>query len=234
MDRPYKAIVCDVDGTITDAEKHIQAQGIEALRQAQSLGYKVMLASGNVLPVAYGLSAFIGLDGPVIAENGGVISYNEKIFRLHSGEMPWKAYQHLQEVMPGVERLFTDNWRLTEVALKRSNDLTKVRGALQGWDVEIEATGFAIHIMEKGHSKVSGVRKACDILGIGMDEVVAFGDADNDVKMLKECGYGIAVGNASPAAKAAAKYVTLGKHSAGVAEGLVYLGMITCKCSDLQ
>lgn len=234
MERRFKAVVSDVDGTITDSLKHIQTQGIEALRQAQAGGYKVMLASGNVLPVAYGLSAFIGLEGPVIAENGGIVSYQDKIYKLHNGELPWKAYQHLEQVMPGVERLFTDNWRQSEVGLKRSNDLEAVKRSLQGWDVEIEATGFAIHIMEKGHSKVSGVKKACELLGIGMEDVVAFGDADNDVKMLSECGYGIAVGNASPAAKKAADYVTLSKHAAGVAEGLVYLGMITCKCSDIQ
>jgi phosphoglycolate phosphatase len=234
MEHRYKAIVCDVDGTITDSCKHIQPQGIEALRQAQESGYRVMLASGNVLPVAFGLSAFIGLEGPVIAENGGVVSYREKIYKLHSGELPERAFHQLQKAMPGVERLFTDNWRQTEVGLKRSNDLEKVRQALAGWELEIEATGFAIHIMEKGHSKVSGVRKACELLGIGIEDVVAFGDADNDVKMLQECGYGIAVGNASPAAKAAADYVTLSKHAAGVAEGLVYLGMITCKCPSGQ
>jgi hypothetical protein len=136
--------------------------------------------------------------------------------------------------MPGVERLFTDNWRETEVGLKRSNDLEQVRKALEGWNIEIEATGFAIHLMEKGHSKVSGVRKACELLGIGMDEVVAFGDADNDVKMLKECGYGIAVGNASPAAKAAADYVCLTKHAQGVVEGMCHLGIISCKCTSCE
>lgn len=226
----YKAVVCDVDGTITDSSKHIQAQGIEALRQARDSGAMVMLASGNVLPVAFGLSAFIGLDGPVIAENGGVVSYRENIYRLHSCEIPERAFEHLQKEMPGVERLFTDNWRQTEVGLKRTNDLEQVRRTLEGWDMEIEATGFAIHLMERGHSKMSGVRKVCELLNIGVEDVVAFGDADNDVKMLKECGFGIAVGNASPAAKAAADYVTLSKHAAGVAEGLVYLGMITCKC----
>lgn len=226
----YRAVVCDVDGTITDGDKHIQAQGIEALRLAQENGYTVMLASGNVLPVAFGLSAFIGLKGPVIAENGGIVSFNENIYRLHSAELPEKAYQHLVKEMGPLERLFTDNWRQTEVGLKRSNDLEQVRKTLQGWDIEIEATGFAIHIMEKGHSKVSGIRKASELLGIPIEEFIAIGDADNDVKMLQECGYGIAVGNASPAAKGAADYVCLGKHAAGVAEGLVHIGAITCKC----
>ncbi|MFA5313861.1 MAG: HAD hydrolase family protein, partial [Methanomassiliicoccales archaeon] len=73
MDGRYKAIVCDVDGTITDPQKRIQTLGIETLRNAQDEGYHVMLASGNVLPIAYSLSAFIGLKGPVIAENGGLL-----------------------------------------------------------------------------------------------------------------------------------------------------------------
>jgi phosphoglycolate phosphatase (TIGR01487 family) len=226
----YRAIVCDVDGTITDGEKHIQAQGIEALRLAQDNGFVVMLASGNVLPVTFGLSAFIGLEGPVIAENGGIVSYREEIYRLHSAELPERAYHHLVQAIGPVDRLFTDNWRQTEVGLKRSNDLERVKEVLQGWNVEIEATGFAIHIMEKGHSKVSGIRKASELMDIPMEEFIAIGDADNDVKMLQECGYGIAVGNASPAAKAAANHVCLGKHSAGVTEGLVHCGAIRCKC----
>ncbi|QLH75309.1 MAG: phosphoglycolate phosphatase [Methanomassiliicoccales archaeon] len=234
MTRRYKAVVCDVDGTITDPQKRIQTLGIETLREVQESGLCVMLASGNVLPVAYGLSAFIGLNGPVIAENGGIVSYNEKIYKIHSSELPERAYDHLKKIIPAPERLFTDNWRETEVGLKRSNDLESVRRALEGWDVEIEATGFAIHIMEKGHSKMSGIRKACELLGIDLEEVVAIGDADNDVRMLKECGFGIAVGNASPAAKAAADYVALAKHAQGVAEGLCYLGIITCKCPGRQ
>ena len=79
---------------------------------------------------------------------------------------PLEAFEHLKEVMPEAERLFTDNWRLTEVAMKRSFDLEKIRHILEGWDLEIEATGFAIHIMNRGHSKLAGVEKACELLGI--------------------------------------------------------------------
>ncbi|MGD0818438.1 MAG: phosphoglycolate phosphatase [Methanomassiliicoccales archaeon] len=226
MNSKYKLLVCDVDGTITDKKKCIQTLGIETLRRVQDNGFIVSICSGNVLPVAFGLSTFIGLKGPVIAENGGLVSYKEKIFQLHSDETSKKAFTYLKTKMPEVDRLFTDNWRKTEVALKRSFDLEVVREILKDWNVEIEATGFAIHIMEPGHSKVDGVRKACQILGIDISEVVAIGDSDNDVKMLSQCGYGIAVGNASGSAKDAADFISYAPHSEGVVEGLVHLGML--------
>jgi phosphoglycolate phosphatase len=222
----YKAVVCDVDGTITDPRKVIQTLGIETLRRAQDKGLAVMLASGNVLPIAYGLSTFIGLEGPVVAENGGIVSYRDEVHLLFSNEWPLKAFAHLEKEMPGVRRLYTDQWRQTEVALNRHADLEKVRELLQDWPVEIEATGFAIHIMERGHSKMAGIVKACQLLDLDPSEVVAFGDADNDAIMLKGCGYGVAVGNASELAKKAADYVAKKHHSEGVLEGLEHLGLL--------
>jgi len=222
----YRAVVCDVDGTITDPSKIIQALGIEVLRKAQDRGRVVMLASGNVLPVVYGLSTFIGLRGPVVAENGGIVSYQDQVHTLFSNEVPLQAYEHLRTVMPGVHRLFTDQWRRTEVGVNREADLTRVLEALKDWPLEVEATGFAIHLMQKGHSKMAGVRKACELIGVDVSEVVAFGDADNDALMLRECGYGVAVGNASDKARRAADLVTNGKHAEGVREGLISLGLI--------
>jgi phosphoglycolate phosphatase (TIGR01487 family) len=222
----YKAMVCDVDGTITDARKVIQTLGMEVLRQVQDNGLIVMIASGNVLPIAYGLSTFIGLKGPVVAENGGVVSYRDEVFRLFSNEMPLRAYEQLRRSMPEVRRLYTDQWRQTEVALSRDVDLEKVRELLKDLPVEVEATGFAIHLMERGHSKMAGVGKACELLNIDREEVVAFGDADNDERMLRECGYGVAVGNASEKAKRAADYVSVAHHSEGVREGLKKLGLL--------
>jgi len=215
-----------VDGTITNSSKMIQTLGIEVLRQAQDKGCTVMLASGNVLPVVYGLSTFIGLRGPVVAENGGVVSYKDEVYMLFSNEVPLKAYEHLRTVIPGIRRLYTDHWRHTEVGLNREADLATVLKALEGWPLEVEATGFAIHLMQKGHSKMAGVRKACELIGVDPADVVAFGDADNDALMLKECGYGVAVGNASEKAKGAADLVTKGRHAEGVREGLLSLGLI--------
>jgi phosphoglycolate phosphatase (TIGR01487 family) len=220
-----KAVVVDVDGTLTDMNKVMFTSGIEALRKVQERGVPVSLASGNVLPVAYGLSTYMGLQGPIVAENGGVVAYRERIYQVAEGVLPEKAYQYLRSRMP-VERLFTDNWRRTEVALRRTADLDRVQEELKDWNVTIEATGFAIHIMDPGHGKLAGVRKLAEICGIDISQIAAFGDSDNDVGMLRGCGYSVAVGNASEAARAAAKYVSPYPHAAGVIDGLQQLELL--------
>ena len=220
-----KAIVTDIDGTITDIRRRVQWEAIDALRRLQERGIYTMIASGNVLPVTFGLHTFIGMNGPIIAENGGIVAIGEDVHRVHSNEMAMKAFEHLRERMP-VERLFTDRWRETQVALKLTVSAEEVQDALEGWDIEIETTGFAIHLMEKGQSKMSGVRKACELLDIDLEEVAAFGDSDNDAKMLRGCGSGIAVANASPAAKEAADYVAERPYAEGVVEGLRWLGLL--------
>jgi phosphoglycolate phosphatase (TIGR01487 family) len=221
-----RAIVCDIDGTITNAKKQVQPLAMTSLRKVQNQGTPVMIASGNVLPVALGLSSFIGTKGPIIAENGGLVSYQERIYILQSMELPLLAWTYLKERMPEAERLFTDTWRETEVALRRSLDLDRVRSILRDCPVLIEATGFAIHIMEPGHSKLKGIKKACELIGVDVSEVAAFGDADNDVEMLSGVGFGVAVGNASARAKAAAHYVAERNHARGVQEGLKHLGLL--------
>jgi 5-amino-6-(5-phospho-D-ribitylamino)uracil phosphatase len=52
--------------------------------------------------------------------------------------------------------------------------------------------------------KGTGVRFAAAMLGIGLDETVAIGDAHNDVPMLRAAGTGIAVADADPSAVEAA------------------------------
>ena len=48
-------------------------------------------------------------------------------------------------------------------------------------------------------------------------DVIAFGDNYNDIEMLKNCGYGVAVGNARDEVKAIADHVAAANHEDGVA-----------------
>ena len=71
-------------------------------------------------------------------------------------------------------------------------------------------------VMQTGVGKARAVQLLAERLGIPMSAVMAFGDYDNDIEMLAACGCAVAMGNGSPAAKAAAKYVTLENTACGV------------------
>lgn len=80
-----------------------------------------------------------------------------------------------------------------------------------------------IEISDKNAGKHSGLEFVARHLGISHEEIAAFGDADNDVDMLKAVGIGVAVANASEKCLAAADMV-VGHHDAdGVAEGIYEL-----------
>lgn len=69
---------------------------------------------------------------------------------------------------------------------------------------------------QKGVSKGAALLKLMEKLNIKPENVMAIGDNDNDISMLKKAGLGIAVGNAIAEAKAAADYVCQATHEESV------------------
>lgn len=59
-------------------------------------------------------------------------------------------------------------------------------------------------ICQTGLTKASGLAELLRLLGLSAGEMLAVGDAENDLEMLKMAGLGVAMGNAAPAVKAAA------------------------------
>ncbi|OCN05860.1 hypothetical protein A4S06_07405 [Erysipelotrichaceae bacterium MTC7] len=83
---------------------------------------------------------------------------------------------------------------------------------------------FDIHY--DGDSKAIGLKVVADNLGIGMHEVIAFGDNLNDLQMLEAAGTGVALGNAEPEVKDIADYITCDVQEDGVVEALHELGVL--------
>lgn len=85
-------------------------------------------------------------------------------------------------------------------------------------DIAVTQSGAPfVEVMAGGTSKAWGVARMCAHLGIAREDVVAFGDARNDVEMLQWAGHGVAVANAVPEALAAADEVTGANTDDGVA-----------------
>jgi len=76
------------------------------------------------------------------------------------------------------------------------------------WTVEISAAGV---------SKAAALAELCAELGVGPEEVVAFGDYPNDLPMLEWAGHAVAVANAHPEVLGVADEITASNADDGVA-----------------
>lgn len=77
-----------------------------------------------------------------------------------------------------------------------------------------------IEIMPEGVSKGKGVEMLAKKLNIPLTEVMAIGDSENDLSMIKIAGLGVAMGNASHQVKEVADDVTCHHNQDGVAQVL--------------
>ena len=79
---------------------------------------------------------------------------------------------------------------------------------------------YNIEINAAGVNKGKGLLELGEILGISREEIMAFGDGDNDIAMLREVGFGVAMQNADEEVKAVADYVTGSNDEDGVAKAI--------------
>ena len=73
--------------------------------------------------------------------------------------------------------------------------------------------------------KPAGMRHFLDRYGLTREQSVAFGDGGNDADMLAYAGVGVAMGNGTPSAKAAADWVTDDVDHDGIANACRRLGL---------
>lgn len=71
-----------------------------------------------------------------------------------------------------------------------------------------------------GADKGAALTRLAAHLGIPMSQVMAIGDNDNDVPMLRAAGVSVAMGNATDSARSAADYLTLPNDQHGVAAAI--------------
>ena len=83
-----------------------------------------------------------------------------------------------------------------------------------------------VDFLPPGGGKEKGILAVCKELGITPAQAIAFGDAENDISMLRLAGLGVAMGNGEPEVKEAADYVTERIEEDGIWKALVKFGVI--------
>lgn len=80
-----------------------------------------------------------------------------------------------------------------------------------------------VELSPAGVTKARTLEQLCERLGVGREQVMAFGDMPNDIEMLTWAGHGVAVGNALDSVKESADAVAEAVEAEGVAR---YLGAV--------
>jgi hydroxymethylpyrimidine pyrophosphatase-like HAD family hydrolase len=83
----------------------------------------------------------------------------------------------------------------------------RVEAALAGRATVTQAVPDMLEVLPLAASKGAGVVRLLAALGVPAERCAAVGDGENDVDMLRGVGLGLAMGNAVPLARAAAKHV---------------------------
>ena len=77
-----------------------------------------------------------------------------------------------------------------------------------------------LEIMPSGYDKSSAIDALAKLFDVNLEQIMALGDDYNDVPMLRRAGCSVAMANAVPEAKAAARFITDTNNNDGVAKAI--------------
>lgn len=156
--------------------------------------------------------AYIGQDVYTDLEAGGkTTEYMNPRYVLRTRNPVENIYLFLREHREKIENINV-HFELQEERMRMWETFSKIPN--------VTVTSSHRHNVEIGGkttSKATALAEVCRMLNLDLSHVMAFGDGANDIAMLTECGFGVAMGNASEDVIAAADHVTLSNDEEGVA-----------------
>lgn len=218
----FQLVATDIDGTLTDAELHLHSPVVASLQRLEAHGLPVMLATANAMPVGWALKTYMGVSGPLIAENGGVIMRGEEVEVLGDRRLALEAFGELRKRFPGLEESFTNRFRSVGVSMRATGGFGVLRGFVEEHYPELRLmdSRYNYHLIDRKVSKGVALTRVVKMLGLDLGRVVALGDSDVDVSMFELVGFSVAVGNGSEEAKRHASRVTTASFGEGFVEAV--------------
>ena len=115
------------------------------------------------------------------------------------------------------------------LVMGEAEKIVAFREALLASDLKVDAVRSKpvyCEVNPDGIHKASAVELVSKHFGLTLADVIAFGDGENDLTMIREAGTGVAMDNAVASVKAVAKLVTKSNDEDGIAVALEELGLL--------
>ena len=229
-----KAIILDLDGTLLDDNKKISDKTIEFLKQIKE-DIKIIPASARqfctIKPYLEKLD-LLDDNNYTICFNGSLIVNNKEkeLFSSYidknvvikiddfilDNNIYWTYYLYdsrlLRNDISNIDEFVNKNKIYKIVGISTPEVIDKIRNNLPKCILDnLEITSSELNRIEfvnKGMTKVKAIELLLNKLDIDKENVVAIGDGDNDIDMIKYVGCGIAMSNSPEIVKENADIVT--------------------------
>lgn len=248
-----KAIITDLDRTLLHTDKSVSEYTCTILKKCRDRGILLMAATARPERAISDYRNQIDFDA-ITTLNGARIILPQDV--IENGISPSVAEDILNKVImiPNLvlsietgDGIFSNvpipEWNPTVFnefpALPTEGIIYKILLSCEEADIQQKvkkvltsdtymtvAEGKLIQIMSTAATKWKGIKIMLEAVGIGQNEVVYFGDDNDDIEPVKNCGVGVAVSNAISEVLDVADYVTESNDEDGVAR---YIEKNLCK-----
>jgi hydroxymethylpyrimidine pyrophosphatase-like HAD family hydrolase len=199
----YHAIAADYDGTLAHGGV-IDAATSAALARLRASRRRLVLVTGRELDELLGLLATPERFDRIVAENGAVL-YAPATRAVRCLAMPPPPPFADELRRRGLAPLAIG--RVVVATRESCREIVTATIRDLGLDLQVIGNRGAVMVLPAGVDKATGLAAALAELRSSPRDVVAIGDAENDVALLDAVGLGVAVPDAVPALQARADLV---------------------------
>ncbi|CAJ1184568.1 haloacid dehalogenase family hydrolase [Companilactobacillus paralimentarius DSM 13238 = JCM 10415] len=197
------------------------------------------------------IDTYITLDGAYVQSQGKVVYENnikpdliEKLLKqagkfgdtvsVHSADQSYLNavnpfvegfYKSVHLELPEIDPDFYKSNKIPMIVIVTEGDGSNYQKVFD--DLTFYKTGpRSVDVVNKGVSKMSGIKHLLKELDLEDKPTYAFGDGNNDLPMLEFADYSVAMGNGLDSVKAIASYVTTENVNGGIVNGLKHYNLI--------
>ncbi len=244
MNKDIKLIALDMDGTLLNNEHEISPENQAAIKKAKDQDIHVVISTGRSLSTCQEIIEPLGESAYLVTINGGEI-YDQDFNLIERNLFDPKDVRKLWDLTQKHQAFFWSStvqgrFNTEEPFEKEVEDYGWIKYGFNFEDEELRETVLEelkvhnsfevtnssplnLEINPAGINKATALRKVSKWLDLTMDNVMAIGDSLNDIAMIHEAGFGVAMGNAQDVVKDEANWVTGTNLEHGVAQAIEHV-----------
>ncbi|OOM74666.1 sugar phosphatase YidA [Clostridium puniceum] len=155
------------------------------------------------------IHAFSAKDGLITPKNSKYTEYEAEINGI---DINIKDFNEIEDEEDIIKVMMIDPQEILDPAIEKlPNEIYEKYSVFK-------SSPFFLEFTHKEVDKGLGLKKLGEFLGIKKEEIIACGDAGNDLSMIKYAGLGVAMDNAVPEVKEVANYITASNDEDGISK----------------